>query len=86
MATSAVGFIAVEAHPTAVVAQATTWKEFPKLRGQLPGQVYEFVPPRPELAAGEGDELWQNVMLHKDRRPMSRWVCSYRSYSRLRDR
>ena len=59
----------VEARPTAVVVQATTWTEFPKLWGQLLGQVYEFVRPRPELATGDGDELWQNVMLYKDQRP-----------------
>ena len=59
----------VEARPTAVVGQTTTWAEFPKLWGQLLGQVYEFVRPRRELATGDGDELWQNVMLYKDQRP-----------------
>jgi effector-binding domain-containing protein len=59
----------VEARPTAVVAQTTTWSEFPKLWGQMLGQVYEFVRPRPELATGNGDERWQNVMLYKDQRP-----------------
>lgn len=59
----------VEARPIAVVAQTTTWTEFPKLWGQLLGQVYEFVRPRPELATGDGDERWQNVMLYKDQRP-----------------
>jgi len=59
----------VEARPTAVVAQTTTWTEFPKLWGPLLGQVYEFVRPRPELATGEGPERWQNVMLYKDQRP-----------------
>jgi effector-binding domain-containing protein len=64
-----VGILNVEARPTAVVAQTTTWQEYPKLWGLLLGQVYEFVRPRPELATGEGDELWQNVMLYKDQRP-----------------
>ncbi len=59
----------VEARPTAVVAQATTWTEFPKLWGTLLGQVYEFVRPHPELATGDGGERWQNVMLYKDQRP-----------------
>lgn len=59
----------VEARPTAVVAQTTTWTEFPKVWGPLLGQVYEFVRPRPELATGDADELWQNMMLYKDRRP-----------------
>jgi effector-binding domain-containing protein len=52
-----------------VVARTTTWAEFPQLWGLLLGQVYDFIRPRPELATGGGDELWQNVMLYKDRRP-----------------
>ena len=69
MAAEAVRFATVEARPTAVLAQTTTWQEFPKLWGSLLGQVYEFVRPRPELATGDDDELWQNVMLYKDQRP-----------------
>ena len=69
MAAEAVRFAAVDARPTAVVAQTTTWQEFPELWGPLLGQVYEFVRPRPELATGDGEELWQNVMLYKDQRP-----------------
>jgi effector-binding domain-containing protein len=69
MTTAVVRFTSVEARPTAVVAQTTTWKDFPGLWGVLLGQVYEFVRPRPELATGDGDELWQNVMLYKDQRP-----------------
>jgi effector-binding domain-containing protein len=69
MAAEAVRFAAVEARPTAVVAQTTTWQGFPRLWGPLLGQVYEFVGPRPQLATGDGEELWQNVMLYKDQRP-----------------
>jgi effector-binding domain-containing protein len=69
MAADAVKLITVEARPTAVVAQTTTWTEFPRLWGSLLAQVYGFVRPRPELATGDGDELWQNVMLYKDQRP-----------------
>lgn len=69
MTASAVRFTTVLARPTAVVAQTTTWKEFPRLWGPLLGQVYEFVRPRPELGTGKGDELWQNVMLYRDQRP-----------------
>jgi effector-binding domain-containing protein len=69
MAAGAVRFVTVAARPTAVVAQTTTWSEFPKLWGPLLGQVYEFVRPRPELATGDGEEQWQNVMLYKDQRP-----------------
>jgi effector-binding domain-containing protein len=64
-----VRFMTVVARPTAVVAQTATWDAFPNLWGALLGQVYEFVRPRPELATGDGDELWQNVMLYKDQRP-----------------
>jgi effector-binding domain-containing protein len=69
VAAEAVRFITVEARPTAVVARTTTWTEFPKVWGPLLGQVYEYVRPRPELATGDADELWQNVMLYKDGRP-----------------
>jgi effector-binding domain-containing protein len=40
-----------------------------RLWGPLLGQVYEFLRPRPELATGNGGEMWQNVMLYKDQRP-----------------
>jgi effector-binding domain-containing protein len=69
MAAGPVRFMTVEARPTAVVAQTTTWTEFPKLWSPLLGQVYEFVRPHPELATGAGNELWQSVMLYKDQRP-----------------
>ena len=69
MAAEAVRFATVEARPTAVVAQTTTWQEFPELWGALLGEVYEFVRPRSELASGDGEQLWQNVMLYKDQRP-----------------
>src|SRR5580700_7881187 len=69
MAAEAVRFLTVEARPTAVVAQTTTWQEFPRLWGRLLDQVYGFVRPRPKLATGDGEELWQNVMLYKDQRP-----------------
>ena len=54
---------------SAVIAQTTTWEEFPRLWGRLLGEVYEFVRARTELATGEGNERWQNVMLYKDQRP-----------------
>ncbi len=69
MATEAVQFATVAARPTAVVAQTTTWSEFPTLWGSLLSQVYEFVRARPELDTGTGQERWQNVMLYKDQRP-----------------
>jgi len=65
----AVRFVEVDARPTAVVAQTTTWTEFPSLWGQLLAEVYGFVRGRTDLATGSGDELWQNVMLYKDQTP-----------------
>jgi effector-binding domain-containing protein len=64
-----VAFVKVDPRPTAVVAQTTTWEEYPRLWGQLLDEVYRFVRSRPELATGEGAERWQNVMLYKDDRP-----------------
>src|SRR5215471_17887678 len=69
MTSAVVQFTTVAERPTAVVARTTTWNEFPRLWAVLLGQVYEFVRLRPELATGEGDERWQNVMLYKDQRP-----------------
>jgi effector-binding domain-containing protein len=52
---------------TAVVRQATTWEEFPRLWARLLDEVYRYVRPRPELATGsDPGERWQNVMLYPD--------------------
>ena len=64
-----VEIVITDPRPTAVVAQTTTWAEFPTVWGQLLGEVYGFVRGRSELATGSGGELWQNVMLYKDQRP-----------------
>jgi hypothetical protein len=69
MSATTVRFITVEARPTAVVAETTSWAEFPSLWGRLLGEVYGFVRGRPELATGSNGERWQNVMLYKDQRP-----------------
>ena len=66
---SAVRIVTIEPRPTAVVAETTTWKEFPSHWGRLLDEVYRFVRGRPELATGHGEERWQNVMLYKDDRP-----------------
>jgi effector-binding domain-containing protein len=67
--TPSVSFAIVEERPTAVVAQTTTWQEFPGLWRQLLDEVYSFVRGRDDLATGSGGERWQNVMLYKDDRP-----------------
>ena len=55
---------------TAVVAQTTTWEQFPGLWGQLLDEVYDFVRDREELASTPGPgPKWQNVMLYKDDTP-----------------
>jgi effector-binding domain-containing protein len=64
-----VAFVTVDPRPTAVIAQTTTWEEYPRLWGQLLDEVYRFVRTRTDLATGAGTELWQNVMLYKDQRP-----------------
>jgi effector-binding domain-containing protein len=64
-----VTFTTVEARQTAVVAQTTTWEEFPRVWRELLDEVYGFVRGRSELATGAGSEQWQNVMLYKDQRP-----------------
>ncbi len=69
MAGVAVTFMWVDARPTAVIAQTTTWKQFPNTWGPLLDQVYRFVRSRTELPPGEGAEQWQNVMLYKNDRP-----------------
>ena len=69
MSATPVKVVRVDPRPTAVVAQTTTWTEFPSLWGQLLGEVYGFVRKRGELATGSGRELWQNVMLYKDQTP-----------------
>jgi hypothetical protein len=65
----AVTFTIVEVRQTAVVAQTTTWEEFPRVWRELLDEVYGFVRGRSELATGAGSEQWQNVMLYKDQRP-----------------
>jgi effector-binding domain-containing protein len=51
---------AVAASPTAVVAAATTWEEFPTLWGVLLDEVYAFV------RAGGATQTGHNVMLYRD--------------------
>ena len=43
MSANAVRFVEVDARPTAVVAETSTWAEFPSLCGQLLREVYGFV-------------------------------------------
>jgi effector-binding domain-containing protein len=64
-----VTFVNAQPRPTAVIAQTTTWQEFPSVWGQLLDEVYRFVRSRADLATGDGAELWQNVMLYKDNTP-----------------
>jgi effector-binding domain-containing protein len=69
VAAVAVTFTRVDARPTAVVAQTTTWNEFPNLWRPLLDQVYRFVRSRTDLSTGDAAERWQNVMLYKDDTP-----------------
>jgi effector-binding domain-containing protein len=55
-----VSVVGATARPTAVVARATTWGEFPSLWGALLGQVYEF------LRTSDVRQRGHNVMLYRD--------------------
>jgi effector-binding domain-containing protein len=54
---------AVSASPTAVVAQATTWEEYPRVWGELLDEVYAFV------RGGGVAQTGHNVMLYRDDTP-----------------
>lgn len=69
MPNAIVRFVSVEPRPTAVIAETTTWQEFPSVWPRLLDEVYRFVRGHSDLATGDGAELWQNVMLYKDDRP-----------------
>lgn len=69
MSTTAVTFVKVDPRPTAVIAQTTTWEEFPRVWRQLLDEVYRLARSRADLATGEHPRLWQNVMLYRDDRP-----------------
>jgi effector-binding domain-containing protein len=53
---------------TAVVAQTTTWEQFPGLWPELLDEVYSVVRNQPHLGSTRGPQ-WQNVMLYKDDAP-----------------
>jgi effector-binding domain-containing protein len=67
MPSSAVLTVEVEPRRTAVIAQTTTWAEYPALWPKLLDEVYTFVRGDPEIAAA--NPRWQNVMLYKDDQP-----------------
>ena len=58
-----VAVVDVETRPTAVVAEATTWRDFPALWGQLSSEVWDC------LRAGGIDRGCPNVMLYLDDLP-----------------
>jgi effector-binding domain-containing protein len=57
--------IAAPPRPTAVVAQVTSWKEYPGLWRELLDEVYSVV----RGPGGTGQARWQNIMLYLDDRP-----------------
>jgi effector-binding domain-containing protein len=65
----AVSVVTVQPRPTAVIAQTTSWSEFPGLWGRLLDEVYRFVRASPDFATLHGPDVWQNVMLYEDDRP-----------------
>jgi effector-binding domain-containing protein len=58
-----VSLVEAEPRPTAVVAAATTWAEFPAVWGQLLGEVWAC------LRAGGIDRGCRNIMLYLDDAP-----------------
>jgi effector-binding domain-containing protein len=64
-----VDVVTVAPRLTAVVAQTTTWEQFPALWRQLLDEVYGFVRSREELSPTPAGPKWQNVMLYKDDAP-----------------
>lgn len=69
MPSSEVSVVTVEPRPTVVIAQTTSWAEFPRLWSRLLDEVHAFVRASPGFAALHGPDVWQNVMLYKDDRP-----------------
>jgi effector-binding domain-containing protein len=64
-----VSLVTVEPRPTIVIAETTTWDEYPRLWRALLDELYAFVRTNPELAAAGERARWTNVMLYKDDRP-----------------
>jgi effector-binding domain-containing protein len=70
MPTSGVTVVTVDPRPTAVVAQTTSWEEFPHLWSQLLEEVYAVIRSSTQLATeADGRPKWRNVMLYKDHLP-----------------
>src|SRR5262249_25213950 len=61
-----VSLVTVQARPTIVIPETTTWEEFPHRWRPLLDEVYAFVRASPELA---DTPSWQNVMFYKDHTP-----------------
>jgi effector-binding domain-containing protein len=66
MAEPAVRLTTVEAEPTVVVAETTTWDAFPTLWGSLLAEVYAVLPATPANATDALQQRWRNVMLYHD--------------------
>ncbi len=69
MAAGPVAIRTIAARPTAVVAQTTTWSEFPRLWRALLDEVYACIRDADAPAGTHEGARWRNVMLYKDDRP-----------------
>ena len=69
MASVPVSVVTVVPRPTAVIAETTSWEEFPRLWPQLLDEVYALVRGSPSPPGEGGSPRWQNIMLYKDRTP-----------------
>lgn len=70
MPASGVTLLTVDPRPTVIVAQTTSWQEFPSVWPQLLDEVYAVIRSLEEHATETGGEpRWRNVMLYKDHLP-----------------
>jgi effector-binding domain-containing protein len=62
--------VTIDSLPTAVIAETTSWEQFPSLWPKLLDEVYVFVRGCRDFAAlDSATPTWQNVMLYCDQRP-----------------
>ncbi len=69
-ASSSIQIVSADPRPTAVIAQTTSWGQFPSLWPELLDEVYAFARSCPDfVTAASAAPRWQNVMLYLDQRP-----------------
>lgn len=65
-----VDIVTIDPLLTVVIAETTSWRQFPSVWPELLDEVYAFVRGCRDFAAADGaTPQWQNVMLYRDQRP-----------------